>query len=73
VTVPLDPHAFRMTTPRELEALERGEPQPAEPLAHPTAVQACSEEAEAAAIRGLATAGACRLVYARAGGQHIAR
>ena len=53
-----------MTTPRELEALERGEAPPAEPLEHPTAVQACSEEAEAAAILGLPTAGTCRLVYA---------
>lgn len=59
-----NPYAFRMTTPRELDALERGEALPAPALEHPTAVQACSEEAEAAALRGLPVAAACRLVFA---------
>ncbi|HZV49939.1 MAG TPA: hypothetical protein VFD49_09265 [Candidatus Dormibacteraeota bacterium] len=58
----LDPRAFRLTTPRELEALERGEPLDRRPLADPVAVQACSEEAEAAVLRGLTLAPTCRLV-----------
>jgi hypothetical protein len=64
----LDPHAFRMTTPRELEALRRGERLPTVRLEHPTAIQACSEEAEAAALRGVPVAAACRLVYVRPAG-----
>lgn len=59
-----DPHAVRMITPRKLAALERGEPITDGRLAYPVAIQGCSGEAEAAAIRGQSTAGACRLVYA---------
>jgi hypothetical protein len=50
-----------MVTPKELQALELGVlPRP---LDYPQAIQACSEEAEAAHLRGTKTAAACRLVY----------
>jgi hypothetical protein len=62
LTEPINPNAFCMVTPKDLPALERGV-KPNQ-LAFPRAVQACSEEAEAAALRGLKTAGACRLVFA---------
>ena len=63
----LDLRAFRLTTPGEVDALERGELDGRPALAHPTAIQACSEEAEAALLRGQRVAAACRLVCSREG------
>ncbi|HLH68413.1 MAG TPA: hypothetical protein VKY90_05165 [Candidatus Dormibacteraeota bacterium] len=60
----LNPRAFRLTTPAELEALERGEAPDQPSLAPPVATQACSEEAEAALLRGLPLAPTCRLARA---------
>ena len=56
----IDPRAFRMTTPGELEALDRGEAPTRRILEHPTAIQACTEEAEAAVIRAQPMSGNCR-------------
>lgn len=68
----IDQYAFRMTTPRDLEALDRGIPLAGPALEYPIAIQACSEEAEAAAIRGQATARTCRLVYVQGPGDPTA-
>lgn len=50
-----------MVTPKDLQALDVGV-RP-DRLGYPMAIQACSEEAEAAGLRGMKTASACRLVY----------
>jgi hypothetical protein len=57
----IKPHAFLMVTPKDLLALESGVMPPH--LDYPQAIQACSEEAEAAHLRGVKTAGTCRLVF----------
>jgi len=56
-----NPHQFCMVTPRELDQLALGVPLPVRE--YPKAVQGCTEEAEAALLRGQKTASACRLVY----------